>query len=117
MLFSGRRRIPCELVEMSLGGFAVKLTRPLRDADGSLLRLQVQGLDYIVRLIRREPRPDGVILALEKLEEVVPATDEVPATRLGRLLTRATWVLACGLVLVALYSLAGGPSLRSMAEL
>lgn len=107
VLIAGRRAIPCELVDMSLGGFAVTIPEPMPETVDSLMRLKVRDLEYIVRLARQEHRPEGVRLALEQVEEVVPPADQIPTTPLGRVMTRAAWIVAFCLVLAALYCLSG----------
>jgi hypothetical protein len=105
LLVVGRRKIPCHLVEMSLGGFAVIVSRALPAMTAPLANLKVRGLEYIVRVTRQEPRDDGVLVALEQLEEVLPNPSLIPSTPLGIWLTRAAWVAAIALVIAAIYSL------------
>lgn len=105
VLVIGWRRFPCRLIEMSLGGFAVVVPRVLPPMPQSLARLKVQGLDYVVRVTRQEPRNDGFLVALEQVEELVPNCATIPATPAGRWLTATAWMAAVGIVVAALYFL------------
>jgi hypothetical protein len=108
------RRINGRVVEMSLGAFGVMVPESLPTPKDPLVRLKVRGLEYIVRVTREEQRRDGVLVALEKIEELVPNNTMVPTTPLGKWLTGATWAVALCIVAFALYGLIGAHSALSM---
>lgn len=113
----GGRKVPCQLIEISLGGFAVVVAEPLSAALADpLASLQFDGLSYIVRVSRQETRRDGVLVGLEQIEEVVPVSTTLAPTTLGRWMTRVTWCVAIGLVMAAAYSIAG-PHLEAALSL
>ena len=116
VLVVGRQTITGRLVEMSLGGFAVLVPELLPETKEPLARLKVRGLDYIVHVSREEQRRDGVLVALDQVEELLPNNTVIPATPLGRWLTRAAWMAAIGIVTTALYCLAT-PNLPSPLSL
>jgi hypothetical protein len=106
VLVYDRRRINCQLVEMSLGGFGILVPQSFQAAMQSLARLQVNGLDYIVRLCRQEPRGDLLLIGLEQVEEVVsgnPATP--PVSQFSHGLSLLAWLIALGSIATALYFL------------
>ena len=117
VLVVGGRKVPCQLIEISLGGFAVVVAEPLSAALADpLASLQFDGLSYIVRVSRQETRRDGVLVGLEQIEEVVPVSTTLAPTTLGRWMTRVTWCVAIGLVMAAAYSIAG-PHLEAALSL
>ena len=102
------RQITCEMVELSLGSFAVVVPEPLSDALADPLgQLKFRGLSYIVRVTRQESRDDGVLVALEQIEEVLPHSFIYPSTTAGRWIARVAWVTAISLVIAALFNIAG----------
>jgi hypothetical protein len=107
LIVSGRK-ISCQLVELSLGSFAVVVREPLTESlTDPLACLKFRGLTYIVRVNRQETRADGVLVALEQVEEVVPPSSLYPSTAAGRWGLRIAWVTAICLVMAALFNLAG----------
>lgn len=105
-LIVGRRQFSCQLVEISIGNFGVVVPRSFPDLCEPLLQLRTRGLTYIVRVVRRKDEPDGVHLALDQVEEVLPNNSLIPATLLGRWLTGVAWATAIGLVVTAVVTLA-----------
>jgi hypothetical protein len=107
LVVSGRK-IACQMVELSLGSFAVMVPEPLSDALADpLAHLKFRGLSYIVRVTRQESRGDGVLVALEQVEEVLPHDSIYPNTTAGRWAARIAWVTAICLVTAALFNIAG----------
>lgn len=107
LVVSGRK-ISCQIVELSLGSFAVIVPEPLTEAlVDPLACLKFRGLTYIVRVNRQETRDDGVLVALEQVEEVVPPSSIYPSTAAGRWGARIAWVTAICLVAAALFNMAG----------
>jgi hypothetical protein len=107
LVVSGRK-IACQMVELSLGSFAVIVPEPISDAlVGPLAHLKFRGLSYIVRVTRQESRGDGVLVALEQVEEVLPHDSIYPTTVAGRWAARIAWVTALCIVTAALFSIAG----------
>lgn len=108
-LILGRLQIPCRMTEISVGGFAVIVGEPLPfpALSDRLCRLKFEGLEYIVRVAREECRDDGVVVALEQIEEIVPDNPGERTTVGGRILTWTAWAAAVGLVAVALYCVTG----------
>ena len=102
VLVVGRRKIHGRLIEMSLTGFGVLVPESLPATKEPLARLKVRGLDYIVRVTRQDLRRDGVLVALQQVEELLPNSALIPATPLGLLLTRAAWAAAVCIVLAAI---------------
>ena len=115
VLVVGRHKIHCRLVEMSLCGFGVLVPESLPAMKEPLARLKVRGLDYIVRVARQELRRDGVLVALEQVEELLPDSTRLPATPLEKWLTRAAWAAAICIVATALYCLAGTNAALSLS--
>ena len=105
VLVVGRQAIQGRLIEMSLTGFGVLVPESLPASKEPLARLKVRGLDYIVRVTRQDLRRDGVLVALQQVEELLPNSMQIPATPLGLLLTRAAWAAAVCIVLAAIYCL------------
>jgi hypothetical protein len=107
LVVSGRK-MACQMVELSLGSFAVMVPEPISDALADpLAHLKFRGLSYIVRVTRQESRGDGVLVALEQVEEVLPHDSIYPNTTAGRWAARVAWVTAICLVTAAIYSIAG----------
>ena len=102
VLVVGRRKIQGRLIEMSLTGFGVLVPESLPACKEPLARLKVRGLDYIVRVTRQDLRRDGVLVALQQVEELLPNSTLIPATPLGLWLTRAAWAAAVCIVLAAI---------------
>lgn len=65
------RQVGCHLIEMSIGGFGVVIAGPARFDCGTECQLQARGLNYVVRISRREERPDGTYLGLQQVEEII----------------------------------------------
>jgi hypothetical protein len=103
VLVIGSRRIDCQLIEMSLSGFAVMLPRALPSMKDPVAQLKVGALQYIVRVARQENRDDGVLVALEQLEELLPNNTMIPTTPTSRALTAAAWAAAIGIIVLAGY--------------
>ncbi|MBS0204666.1 MAG: hypothetical protein JSS49_17315 [Planctomycetes bacterium] len=110
VLVVDRHNIDCWVFDMSLGGFGVLVAEPIPVMHEPLARLQVQGLTYIVRVTRQEIREDEVLLALERIDEIVPDPATIPATPLGRCLTGAAWIAAICIVVAAVCLLADSQS-------
>ncbi|HEY4258978.1 MAG TPA: hypothetical protein VGM98_02410 [Schlesneria sp.] len=107
LVVSGRK-FACQMVELSLGSFAVIVPEPLSDALADpFAQLKFRGLSYIVRVTRQESRGDGVLVGLEQVEEVLPDNSLYPTTTGGRLAARIAWVTAICLVTAALLNIAG----------
>lgn len=98
-----RRKVNCRLIEVSLGGFAIVAADRIENIRNPVGRLNVQGLAYVVRVTRQEARGDGVMVALEKVEEILPSTVSVG----GRCATGFAWIAAISIVVAAVYYLAG----------
>jgi len=107
VLVLGRQKIQAELLEISIGSFAILVPRPLPFMTHPLARLQIGELDYIVRLTRQEPRHGGFLIALEQVEEILPNETWIPASPIARWMTRAAWVAAIVIVAAALDHLSG----------
>lgn len=103
VLLVDRRKVSCRLIEVSLGGFAVVASRQIENLQNPIGRLDVQGLSYVVQVTRQETRGDGVMVALEKIEEILPNTVSVA----GRCATGLAWIAAISIVVAAVYYLAG----------
>lgn len=103
VLLVDRRKVSCRLVEVSLGGFAIVASCRIENIQNPIGRLDVQGLAYVVRISRQETRGDGVMVALEKVEELPPSTVSVA----GRCATGFAWIAAISIVIAAVYYLAG----------
>lgn len=108
-----RRKVNCRLTEVSLGGFAVLAPSQLEDIRDPVGQLDVQGLAYIVRVTRQETRRDGVMVALEKVEEILPSTVSVA----GRFATGFAWIAAISIVMAAVYYLAGDQATMALSKL
>ncbi len=106
-LFVGRQKIDCWVIEMSIGGFGVLIGQSLPLTAEPLARLKFQGLNYIVRVTRQEMQDEGVIVALEQIEEIVPNTTQIPSTPLEQCLTGVAWVTAVCILVAAFYCLTG----------
>ncbi|MDB5343390.1 MAG: PilZ protein [Schlesneria sp.] len=107
LVVSGRK-IACQMVELSLGSFAVMVPEPISAALADpLAHLKFCGLSYIVRVTRQESRGDGVLVALEQVEEVLPHDSIYPTTTAGRWAARIAWVTALCLVTAAVFNMAG----------
>lgn len=65
------RQVGCHLVEMSIGGFGVVIAGSPRFECGTECQLQARGLNYIVRISRREERPEGTFFGLQQVEEII----------------------------------------------
>lgn len=103
VLLVDRRKLDCRLIEVSLGGFAIVASERIDNIQDPIGRLDAQGLSYIVRISRQEDRGDGVMVALEKVEELLPSTVSMS----GRCATGFAWIAAISIVLAAVYYLAG----------
>lgn len=66
-------------------------------------QLKVGELTYVVRVTRQEVKRAGVLVALEQVEEIVPDSAMLPATRMGQWMTRLAWIVAIVVVATALY--------------
>lgn len=107
LVVSGRK-IACQMVELSLGSFAVIVPEPISAALADpLAHLKFRSLSYIVRVTRQESRADGVLVALEQVEEILPHESIYPTTMAGRWAARIAWVTAICLVTAALLNIAG----------
>lgn len=102
VLVMGKWTIPCLVQEVSLSGFGVVVTEQLPAAEDLLGKLTVGNLVYVVRVTRQEAKRQGVLVALEQVEEIVPDSAFTPTTMLGRWMTRAAWVAAVGIVAAAM---------------
>jgi hypothetical protein len=102
VLVIGSRSIPCQVQEVSLSGFGVLVPSQLPEGD-KLGQLKVGELTYVVRVTRQEVKRAGVLVALEQVEEIVPDSSMLPATRLGQWMTRLAWIAAIAVVATAIY--------------
>ncbi len=103
MLVIGSRSIPCHVQEVSLSGFGVMVPEQLPTDGDKLGQLNVGELTYVVRVTRQEVKRAGVLVALEQVEEIVPDSAMLPATRMGKWMTRLAWIVAIAVVATALY--------------
>lgn len=62
---------PCQIVEISIGGFGILLPRLLSIHPGTLGHFQSPGMNYVVRVTRIEPRENGSFVGLKQIEEIV----------------------------------------------
>jgi hypothetical protein len=107
VLVVNQRKLPCQLTEVSIGGFAVIADRPLAELHEPLVCLKADGLEYIVRITRQEQRADGYLIALEQVEEVVPENPLTATSPLSQSLTWIAWSTAICIVAAAIYCLSG----------
>ena len=110
VLIVDRQKIDCWVFEVSLGSFGALIAESIPVMTEPFAQLQFQGMTYVVRVTRQEVRENEVMIALEQIEEIVPDTTTIPATLLGRCLTSAAWIAAVGIIVVAVYLLAGPQS-------
>ncbi|WP_010582498.1 PilZ domain-containing protein [Schlesneria paludicola] len=75
------RKLVCQLVELSIGGFGVVVQGKPNLSAGAIGLLSAPGMNFIVSVSRQEERSDGVYIGLKQIEEVL---DDHPFSRAGR---------------------------------
>jgi hypothetical protein len=100
-----RRKIPCRLVEMSIGGFGVLAPKDTRVEKDELACLRTRGSDFIVQITYQELQHDGVSLGLKQVEEVPPPSNQT--IKAPRWMTAAFLMAAAGSILIASLWLSG----------
>ncbi len=105
VLIANRRSIPCQLIELSIGGFGVIAPQQTRVAIDDLACLRTRGSDFIVRVTYQEPHADGVTLGLKQVEEVV--SDPAITNSAPPWMATTFWLAAAVSLLTASYCLFG----------